>query len=83
MSDFERIFSIEKPHYITKIPEYVPYFEEISKYMRANVDILKKEISDHVDKEIIRFKNSVNSNTVYDERKKKDSGRAIKKGSKR
>jgi len=40
------------------IPEYIPTFEEVSKQMRINVDILKQEITDHVDKEIERLKNS-------------------------
>jgi hypothetical protein len=37
------------------IPYYTPTFEEISKQMRINCDILKKEFSDHVNKEILRF----------------------------
>jgi hypothetical protein len=36
----------------SKIPQNTPTFEEVSKQMRINVDILKKELSDHVDKEI-------------------------------
>ena len=42
--------------YNPKIPEYTPTFEEIGKQMRINVDILKQEITDHVDKEIARLK---------------------------
>lgn len=39
-----------------KLPESLPNFQEISKQMRINADILKLEISDHVDKEIQRFR---------------------------
>ncbi len=45
--------------YEEKIPENSPTFQEISTQMRINVDILKKEISDHCDKEIERFKNEI------------------------
>jgi hypothetical protein len=38
------------------IPQYAPNYEEITKMMRINADILKKEISLHVDQEIIRIK---------------------------
>jgi len=48
--------SLKKPKYICKIPEGIPTFEETSKQMRINVDILKKEFTDHVDKEIKRFR---------------------------
>lgn len=39
-----------------KIPEYEPSFTELSKQMRINADIVMKEISEHVDKEIKRLK---------------------------
>jgi len=41
------------------IPEYIPTFKEISTQMRINIDFLKKEISDHCDSEIQRFKNQI------------------------
>jgi len=45
----------EDEGYTCSIPTYGPTFEEVSKQMRINCDILKKEFSDHVDKEIARF----------------------------
>ena len=42
------------------IPIHTPTFEEISVQMRINCDILKREISDHVDDEIKRFKKEIN-----------------------
>lgn len=46
-----------KPIYIEKFPEYHVFnFQNISTLMRINVEILKKEITDHVDKELKRFK---------------------------
>ncbi len=42
-----------------KIPEYTPTFDEVSKQMRINVDILKQEITQHVDCELIRFHNTI------------------------
>jgi len=39
-----------------KIPNHTPTFEEISKQMRINVDILKDEISNHCEREIEIFK---------------------------
>lgn len=42
----------------TPIPNYISTFEEISKQMRINIDIIKQEITDHVDKEISRLKNA-------------------------
>ena len=40
-----------------KFPDLTtPKYLEISKYMKQNVDILKKELSDHIDSEIERFK---------------------------
>ena len=47
--------------YEKTIPEYMPTFQEISTQMRINVDFLKKEISDHCDSEIQRFKNEINN----------------------
>lgn len=36
-------------------PEYQTSPEEASKFMRINVDILKEEITSHIDKELQRF----------------------------
>lgn len=41
---------------MTSIPDCMPDHQEIAKQMRINADIIKKEITDHVDKEIKRFK---------------------------
>jgi len=41
----------------TRMPEYTPTFKEISCQMKINAEIIMKEISDHVDKEIKRLKN--------------------------
>lgn len=41
------------------IPVYTPTFEEISTQMRINADIIMKEISDHVDAELKRFKEGI------------------------
>jgi hypothetical protein len=41
-----------------KIPELQPSFKEISELMRINADIVMKEITDHIDKELTRFKES-------------------------
>lgn len=54
MSDFERIHKFERD-YSTQIPQYSPTFEEISKQMKVNADIIIKEITCHVDKELKRF----------------------------
>ena len=45
----------------TPIPQYTPTFEQVSKQMRINVDILKQEISDHVDKEIERLRKEIDN----------------------
>ena len=45
-----------KPKYITEIPQCTPSFEDISKQMRINADIIIKEITEHVNKEIERMK---------------------------
>lgn len=44
------------PYEFIPIPDYEPTYEEITIQMRINADIIKKEISDHIDKEIERFK---------------------------
>jgi hypothetical protein len=44
------------PKFSANMPTYYPSFEEISKQMKINVEILKKEISEHIDKEIERLK---------------------------
>lgn len=56
--DNEHIYKLPnyKPRYEINIPEYTPSFKEVSKQMRINADIIMKEISDHVDREIERFK---------------------------
>ncbi len=41
------------------IPNLEPDFVEISRYMRINVDILKNEISDHIDAELKRFNQEI------------------------
>lgn len=41
------------------LPPYVPDFSEIAKQMRINVDVLKKEITQHVDFELARFKKEI------------------------
>ncbi len=61
MNDLSNAFDFlhapyRRPMYITQIPEYTPTSEEIAKQMRINADIIKKEISDHVDQELKRFK---------------------------
>lgn len=45
--------------YKPAIPQYIPTFEEISKQMRINQEIVMKEISEHVDKEIERLKKEI------------------------
>jgi len=47
--------SLTFPKFIP-IPEYSPSFEEISKQMRINADILIQEITAHVDSQILRIK---------------------------
>jgi hypothetical protein len=42
-------------------PEYTPTFEEVATQMRINCDLLKKEFSDHVDSEILRFKREIDA----------------------
>lgn len=44
------------PEFSPNMPTYYLSFEEISKQMKINVDTLKKEISEHIDKEIERLK---------------------------
>jgi hypothetical protein len=41
------------------LPGYVPEFEEVAKQMRINADCIMQEITDHVDKEIKRFKHAM------------------------
>jgi hypothetical protein len=43
------------------IPNPKPSFEEISKQMLINAEILMKKISEHTDKEIERLKNSMSN----------------------
>jgi hypothetical protein len=53
--DGQRFFKYQL-HWYCKIPEYTPSFEEISKQLRINADIIMRGISNHVDKEIERLK---------------------------
>lgn len=53
-----KFITINPPEFIP-IPEYSPTFEEISKQMRINIDILKHEITEHVDNELKRFKDGM------------------------
>lgn len=46
--------------YNPKLPEYTPTFEEVSKQMRINQEIIMREITEHVDKEIARLKAAIN-----------------------
>ena len=48
-----------------KIPIAVVDPQQVSEFMRTNVDILKKEISDHVDREILRYKSEVEKILMY------------------
>lgn len=38
-----------------KIPNPTPSFEQVSKQMRINVDVLKEEITNHINAELERF----------------------------
>lgn len=38
-----------------KIPSYDASFEEIAKQQKINTDILKKEVTEHIDKELDRL----------------------------
>lgn len=46
----------DKPH---PFVEYHATAQEVSKFMRINVDILKEEITSHIDKELKRFKDEI------------------------
>ncbi len=52
-------YTIDPNQYSPSIPPYTPTFEEISKQMRINQEIVMKQISDHVDREIERFKKEI------------------------
>ncbi len=41
------------------IPSVTLDYTEIAKAMKINIDILKKDLSDHVDSEIKRFKETI------------------------
>ncbi len=45
--------------YVENLPDYLPTPQEIAKQMRINVDILKFEITEHIDREIERFRKEV------------------------
>jgi hypothetical protein len=51
---------MKKLRYTLNIPDCKPAPHEIAKQMRLNADIVMKEITDHVDKEIVRFKKGIN-----------------------
>ncbi len=44
------------PKYDPEIPNPQPTYKEISEQMRINADILMKEVSEHINSEIERFK---------------------------
>lgn len=48
--------NVKECFYKSSLPVPEIDFQEVAKQMRLNADILMKEISDHVDKEIERFK---------------------------
>lgn len=48
-----------KKEYDSKIPQHIPTFEEISTQIRINQEIVMKEITEHIDKEIERFKKEI------------------------
>jgi hypothetical protein len=43
-----------------KIPSENIDYREVARLMRINIDILKKELTDHVNNEIERFQNAMN-----------------------
>lgn len=51
------------PNEKIRIPDYIIDYREISKFMKINVDILKKELTEHIDKEIERFKMEIENVT--------------------
>ncbi len=55
---------MKKLRYTINIPDCNPTPYEIAKQMRLNADIIMKEISEHVDKEIVRFKKGINEKTT-------------------
>lgn len=57
--DMQKILNAE---FDSKIPKCTPTFQEISKQMRINQEIIMKEITEHVDKEILRLKAAINEN---------------------
>lgn len=57
-----------KPFEFIPIPNFKPSPEEYLKFLRINIDILTQEITDHVNKEIERFKKSI-KNAENDENK--------------
>lgn len=44
---------------MSRIPDFLPTFKEISEQMKINQEIVMKEISDHTNKELERFKNEL------------------------
>jgi hypothetical protein len=44
----------------TQIPSATIDYVQLNKMMKYNIDILKSEITDHIDCEIERFKNEIN-----------------------
>lgn len=55
---YERLEPIEKDQN-HNIPNYPQTFEEISKQLSINAEIKMKEVTDHVDREIKRFNESL------------------------
>jgi len=53
-----------------KIPPAEVDPQEVSEFMRINVDILKKVISDHVDSEIFRYKSEIEKILMHIKSKK-------------
>lgn len=45
--------------YRCRIPDPIPSFSEMAKQMKINADILKQEITDHTNSEILRFKQEI------------------------
>lgn len=42
-----------------RIPDPTPTFSEVANQMKINADILKQEITDHTNAEILRFKHEI------------------------
>lgn len=51
--------SLKAPEKPITIPNYAPPHYEIARQMRIDADNIKKEISDHVDSELKRFREAM------------------------